>query len=176
MLIQVRGQTCRRVEATDRDAPCEVFGGGVKEMDSRSRSQFGVEFVRLTTEQQDRILGGMEHPAIQIETAIEGQMPSNLRCSRPARDCLAKKKLKAFNFRLADPQNRLFAGPERERSPTNEVSFSSRDLCSSRFAGRHGAPAIQIETATEGAKGRRACAAADQLAMPRQKKLKVFKF
>ena len=44
---------------------------GVKEMDSRSWSQFGVEFVRLTTEQQDRILGGMEHPAIQIETAIE---------------------------------------------------------------------------------------------------------
>jgi hypothetical protein len=37
-------------------------------------------------------------------------------------------------------------------------------------------PAIQSETATEGAKGRRACAAADQLAMPRQKKLKVFKF
>jgi hypothetical protein len=69
-------------------------------------------------------------------------MPSNLRCSRPVRDCLAKKKLKAFNFKLADPQNRLFAGPggERERSPTNEVSFSSRDLCSSRFAGRHGAP------------------------------------
>jgi hypothetical protein len=87
----------------------------------------GVEFVRLTTEHQDRILGGTEHPAIQIETAMEGPKVVDLRCSRPARDASPKKKLKAFNLRLADPQNRLFAVPQRERSPHNEVSFSSRD-------------------------------------------------
>jgi hypothetical protein len=62
-------------------------------MDSRSRSQFNVEFVWLTTEQQDRILGGMEHPC----------------------------------------------DPERNGD--------------------------------RGAQGRRTCAAADQLAMPRQKKV-----
>jgi hypothetical protein len=88
----------------------------------------GVEFVRLTTEQQDRILGGTEHPAIQIETAMEGpkvvEPPLQQTCSR----CLAQKKLKAFNLRLADPQNRLFVVPERERSPHNEVLFPSREF------------------------------------------------
>ena len=99
-----------RVEATDRDALCEVFGGGVKEMDSRSRSHFGVEFVWLTTEQQDRILGDIEHPAIQIETG-DGKGQSRRACA--AADQLAmprQKKLKTF-IRLADPQSRSFAEP-----------------------------------------------------------------
>jgi hypothetical protein len=60
-------------------------------MDSRSRSQFGVEFVRLTTEQQDRILGGMEHPAIQIETAIEGPNAVEPALQQTSSRCLAKK-------------------------------------------------------------------------------------
>jgi len=49
---------------------------GVKELDRRSQSQFGAEFVRLTTEQQDRILGGMEQPAQQIEEATESAKPA----------------------------------------------------------------------------------------------------
>ena len=61
-------------------------------MDSSSRSQFGVEFVRLTNEQQDRILGAWKHPAIQSERRCRGQRPSSLRCSRPASRCLAPKK------------------------------------------------------------------------------------
>jgi len=44
---------------------------GVKELDSRSQAQFGAEFVRLTSEQQDHILAGMERPALQIEAAVE---------------------------------------------------------------------------------------------------------
>src|SRR6202048_2841273 len=44
---------------------------GVQELDSRSQAQFGAEFVRLTSEQQDHILAGMERPALQIEAAVE---------------------------------------------------------------------------------------------------------
>src|SRR5438552_11033477 len=46
-----------------------TYVAGIKELDSRSQSQFGAEFVRLTTEQQDQILGGMERPELQVETA-----------------------------------------------------------------------------------------------------------
>jgi gluconate 2-dehydrogenase gamma chain len=44
---------------------------GVKELDRRSQSQFGAEFVRLTPEQQDRILAGVERPTLQIEAGLE---------------------------------------------------------------------------------------------------------
>jgi gluconate 2-dehydrogenase gamma chain len=44
---------------------------GVKELDRRSQSQFGADFVRLTTEQQDRILAGVERPTLQIEAGLE---------------------------------------------------------------------------------------------------------
>src|SRR3984957_9249015 len=41
---------------------------GIMELDRRSQSQFGAEFVRLASEQQDRILAWMEHPANQAGT------------------------------------------------------------------------------------------------------------
>src|SRR6201987_1712026 len=48
-----------------------TYLAGVKELDSRSQSQFGAEFVRLATEQQDQILAGMERPELQAEAAAE---------------------------------------------------------------------------------------------------------
>jgi gluconate 2-dehydrogenase gamma chain len=55
-----------------------TYVAGIKELDSRSQSQFGAEFVRLTTEQQDQILGGMERPELQVETAktVAGSAPA----------------------------------------------------------------------------------------------------
>ena len=47
------------------------YAEGIRELDRRSRSQFGAEFVRLTCEQQDRILAGMEHPALQNEAGAD---------------------------------------------------------------------------------------------------------
>ena len=44
---------------------------GVRELDRKSQSLFGAEFVRLASEQQDRILTGMEHPALQTEARAE---------------------------------------------------------------------------------------------------------
>jgi gluconate 2-dehydrogenase gamma chain len=44
---------------------------GVIELDRRSQSQFGAEFVRLTSEQQDRILAWMEQPALQNRAETE---------------------------------------------------------------------------------------------------------
>jgi gluconate 2-dehydrogenase gamma chain len=44
---------------------------GIKELDRRSQSRFSAEFVRLTTEQQDQILAGMERPALQVEAAAK---------------------------------------------------------------------------------------------------------
>jgi gluconate 2-dehydrogenase gamma chain len=45
------------------------YVAGIKELDSRSQSHFGAEFVRLTTEQQDQILAGIERPTPEGETA-----------------------------------------------------------------------------------------------------------
>ena len=47
------------------------YAEGIKELDRRSQSQFGADFVRLTTEQQDSILAGMERPARQVEAGLE---------------------------------------------------------------------------------------------------------
>jgi gluconate 2-dehydrogenase gamma chain len=44
---------------------------GIRELNRRSQSQFSAEFVRLTAEQQDQILTGMERPALQVEAAME---------------------------------------------------------------------------------------------------------
>src|ERR1700745_2310742 len=44
---------------------------GIKELERRSKSKFDAEFVRLTSEQQDRILAVMERPAAQAEAASE---------------------------------------------------------------------------------------------------------
>src|ERR1700732_2884579 len=47
------------------------YAEGIRELDRRSRSQFGAEFGRLTCEQRDRILAGMEHPALQNEAGAD---------------------------------------------------------------------------------------------------------
>jgi gluconate 2-dehydrogenase gamma chain len=44
---------------------------GIKELDRRSQSQFGADFVRLTAEQQDSILAGLERPTLQFEAGLE---------------------------------------------------------------------------------------------------------
>jgi gluconate 2-dehydrogenase gamma chain len=44
---------------------------GIKELDRKSQSQFGAEFVQLTPEQQDRILNDMEHPALETGAGME---------------------------------------------------------------------------------------------------------
>jgi gluconate 2-dehydrogenase gamma chain len=44
---------------------------GIKDLDRRSREQFGSEFVQLTPEQQDRVLSDMEHPVGGSEAALE---------------------------------------------------------------------------------------------------------
>ena len=67
-------------------------------MDSRSRSQFGVEFVWLTTEQQDRILGDIEHPAIQIENGRRERTKVEPALQRDQLAMPRQKKLKAFKF------------------------------------------------------------------------------
>jgi len=42
---------------------------GIKELDRRSREQFGADFARLTDEQQDRVLADMERPPQETEAA-----------------------------------------------------------------------------------------------------------
>ena len=44
---------------------------GIKELDRKSQSQFGADFVQLTSEQQDRVLTGMEHPALETGAGME---------------------------------------------------------------------------------------------------------
>jgi gluconate 2-dehydrogenase gamma chain len=41
------------------------YVAGIEELDRRSQSQFSAEFVKLTTEQQDRILDDMERASLQ---------------------------------------------------------------------------------------------------------------
>src|ERR1700745_229187 len=47
------------------------YVAGIEKLDRRSQSQCSAEFVRLTTEQQDRLLAEMERPALQVEGAME---------------------------------------------------------------------------------------------------------
>ena len=49
----------------------EKYVEGIKELDRKSQSQFAADFVRLTAEQQDRILADMERPADTAETSAE---------------------------------------------------------------------------------------------------------
>jgi len=44
---------------------------GIRELGRKSQSQFGTEFVQLTPEQQDCILTGMEHPALETGAGME---------------------------------------------------------------------------------------------------------
>jgi gluconate 2-dehydrogenase gamma chain len=44
---------------------------GIKELDRKSQTQFGADFVQLTPEQQDRVLTGMEYPALETGAGME---------------------------------------------------------------------------------------------------------
>ena len=48
------------------------YVAGIAELARRSQAQFGADFVRLTPEQQDRILADMERSALQTEATLEG--------------------------------------------------------------------------------------------------------
>ena len=48
----------------------EKYIQGIKELDRRSHKQFGADFARLTSEQQDRILADMERPERETEAAL----------------------------------------------------------------------------------------------------------
>jgi gluconate 2-dehydrogenase gamma chain len=63
----------KRAEAWQQriDVVREKYIEGIRELDRRSQAQFDADFVRLTTEQQDRILADMERPARQTEAALE---------------------------------------------------------------------------------------------------------
>ena len=109
---------------------------GIKEMDSRSRSQFGVEFVRLTTEQQDRILGGMEHPAIQIETAMEGP-----KAAEPAlQQTSAEMELEFFSLLALHTRQGFYADPiyggNKNRVGWKLIGFEGPESLAETHAGR----------------------------------------
>src|SRR6202045_1529476 len=109
---------------------------GVKEMDSRSRSQFGVDFVRLTTEQQDRILGGMEHPAMQIETAMEGP-----KAAEPAlQQTSAEMELEFFSLLALHTRQGFYADPiyggNKNRVGWKLIGFEGREALAETHAGR----------------------------------------
>jgi gluconate 2-dehydrogenase gamma chain len=63
----------KRAEAWQQriDIMREKYVEGIKELDRRSQTRFDADFVRLTAEQQDRILADMERPARQTEAALE---------------------------------------------------------------------------------------------------------
>jgi gluconate 2-dehydrogenase gamma chain len=109
---------------------------GIKGMDSRSRSRFGVEFVRLTTEQQDQILGGMEHPAIQSETAMEGP-----NAAEPAlQQTSAEMDLEFFSLLALHTRQGFYADPiyggNKNRVGWKLIGFEGPESLAETHAGR----------------------------------------
>jgi gluconate 2-dehydrogenase gamma chain len=86
---------------------------GVRELDSRSQAQFGVEFVLLTSGQQDHILTGMERPSLQIEALVE-PAPAGARSElvEPAlQQTSAEIELDFFPLLALDTRQGFYADP-----------------------------------------------------------------
>ena len=106
-------------------------------MDSRSRSQFGAEFLRLTSEQQDRILGGMEHPALQNRSGDgRGQSPPSPRSSRRAqRSILISFHLLALHTRQGFYADPIYGG-NKNRVGWKLIGFEGPESLAETHAGR----------------------------------------
>lgn len=109
---------------------------GIRELDRRSQSQFGAEFVRLTTEQQDRILAGMEHPALKNEAGAD-----EAKSAEPAlQQTNAEIDLDFFPLLALHTRQGFYADPiyggNRDRVGWKLIGFEGPESLAETHAGR----------------------------------------
>lgn len=115
---------------------------GTKELDRRSQSQFSAEFVRLTTEQQDRLLAEMERPALQVEGAMEtAKAVAGLAAVEPAlQQTNAEIDLDFFPLLALHTRQGFYADPiyggNRDRVGWKLIGFEGPESLAETHAGR----------------------------------------
>ena len=115
---------------------------GVRELDSRSQAQFGVEFVLLTNGQQDHILTGMERPSLQIEALVE-PAPAGARSElvEPAlQQTSAETELDFFPLLALHTRQGFYADPiyggNKNRAGWKLIGFEGPESLAETHAGR----------------------------------------
>jgi gluconate 2-dehydrogenase gamma chain len=115
---------------------------GVRELDSRSQAQFGVEFVLLTSGQQDHILTGMERPSLQIEALVE-PAPAGARSElvEPAlQQTSAEIELDFFPLLALHTRQGFYADPiyggNKNRAGWKLIGFEGPESLAETHAGR----------------------------------------
>jgi gluconate 2-dehydrogenase gamma chain len=116
---------------------------GIEELDRRSRAQFDADFVRLTTEQQDRILADIEQPARQTEAALEqAQTTAALAPVEPAmQQTSAEIELDFFPLLALHTRQGFYADPiyggNKNRIGWKLIGFDGPESLAETHAGRY---------------------------------------
>ncbi|MBW0001128.1 MAG: gluconate 2-dehydrogenase subunit 3 family protein [Verrucomicrobia bacterium] len=115
---------------------------GINELDRRSRSRFGADFVRLTAEQQDRILAGIERPALQAEAGLmEAQTAAGFAPVEPALQQTSTEielgffPLLALHTRQAFYSDPIYGG-NKDRVGWKLIGFEGPESLAETHAGR----------------------------------------
>ena len=115
---------------------------GVKELDRRSQSRFGAEFVWLTTEQQDWILAHLERAALQTEAALEdGQATAGFAPVEPAlQQTSVEIELEFFPLLALHTRQGFYADPiyggNKDRVGWKLIGFEGPESLAETHAGR----------------------------------------
>src|ERR1700730_7671850 len=109
---------------------------GIMELDRRCESQIGAEFLRLTTEQQDRILDGMEHPALKNEAGAD-----EAKSAEPAlQQTNAEIDLDFFPLLALHTRQGFYADPlyggNKDRAGWKLIGFEGPESLAETHAGR----------------------------------------
>jgi len=115
---------------------------GIKELDRRSQSRFAVDFVQLTSEQQDGILYDMERPALQVEAELtEAQAVAGFAPVEPAlQQTNAEIELDFFPLLALHTRQGFYADPiyggNKDRVGWKLIGFEGPESLSETHAGR----------------------------------------
>jgi gluconate 2-dehydrogenase gamma chain len=118
------------------------YAEGIKELDRRSQSRFGADFVQLTTEQQDGILYDMERPALQVEAELtEAQAVAGFAPVEPAlQQTNAEIELDFFPLLALHTRQGFYADPiyggNKDRVGWKLIGFEGPESLAEAYAGR----------------------------------------
>ncbi|HEY0789799.1 MAG TPA: gluconate 2-dehydrogenase subunit 3 family protein [Chthoniobacterales bacterium] len=115
---------------------------GIRQLDQTSKSRFGSDFVKLTTEQQDEILAGLEQPERQSEAAFSAaQAVSGLAPVEPAlQQTNAEIELDFFPLLALHTRQGYYADPiyggNKNRVGWKLIGFEGPESLAETHAGR----------------------------------------
>jgi gluconate 2-dehydrogenase gamma chain len=115
---------------------------GIKQLDRRSQSRFGADFVQLATEQQDGILYDMERPALQVEAKLtEAQAVAGFAPVEPAlQQTNAEIELDFFPLLALHTRQGFYADPiyggNKDRVGWKLIGFEGPESMAETHAGR----------------------------------------